>query len=102
MATKLETDNLRDSPGTQGAMVGPRAAGGLACASSLKLLDSLRKTLRSHYYHRRSGIRTTGIGMVSPEVVLRDKVRWRLIQTETAIPSSYAGRSNYCWGNREG
>jgi len=69
MAAVQETDDLRASPGTHGAAVGPRVAGGMAPTSSLKLLNLPRESLRSSYCHCRSSIRTTEkLGMVFSEL----------------------------------
>jgi hypothetical protein len=57
MAAVLKTDDLRDSRGTHGPVVGPRVAGGMVPTSSRKLLDRLREALRSRYYRRHTGNR---------------------------------------------
>jgi hypothetical protein len=68
MAAVQETDNLRDSPGTHGAVVGPRMAGGMTPACSAKLLVPPREVLRSSRCHYRSSIgRTERIGVMFPE-----------------------------------
>jgi len=68
MAAVQETDEFKASPGTHGAVVGPRMAGGMSPTSSPRLSNPPRGALRSSYCHRRSTVwRTKGMRMVSPE-----------------------------------
>jgi len=71
MAAVQETDEFKASPGTHGAVVGPRVAGEMARTGGPKSSNPPPQALRTSYCHRRSRIRTTGgLGMVSTEFLV--------------------------------
>ena len=69
MAAVPETNDLGTSTRTHGAMVAPRAVGGMTPTSTATLSNPPRDALHPSYYHRRGSITTTEeVRMVSPEL----------------------------------
>lgn len=88
MVAVPETNDLRTSPGTHGAVADPRAAIRMALTRRPKLLHSPRETLGSNHCHPRRSVRTTkGTAMVSPECP-------RMVSLNSF---SCAAPYDYCW-----